>query len=54
MQRYVRGKQLVKLYDYICVGCGKRKKSKAGNKRKAKLRNNGTTPTAAQLFGDEE
>lgn len=32
----------------------KRKKSKAGNKRKAKLRNNGTTPTAAQLFGDEE
>lgn len=32
----------------------KRKKTKAGNKRKAKLRNNGTTPTAAKLFGDEE
>ena len=32
----------------------KRKKSKAGNKRKAKVRNNGTTKTAAQLFGDEE
>jgi len=33
MQRYVRGKQLVKLYDYICVGCGKRKKSKADKKK---------------------
>lgn len=32
----------------------KRKKSKAGNKRKAKVRNQGTTQTAAQLFGDEE
>lgn len=32
----------------------KRKKSKAGNKRKAKLRNQGTTPTPAQLFQDEE
>ena len=32
----------------------KRKQAKAGNKRKAKLRNQGTTPTAAQLFGDEE
>ena len=32
----------------------KRKQSKAGNKRKAKVRNNGTTQTAAQLFGDEE
>ena len=32
----------------------KRKAAKAGNKRKAKLRNQGTTPTAAVLFGDEE
>ena len=32
----------------------KRKNTKAGNKRKAKLRNQGTTPTAAKLFGDEE
>ena len=32
----------------------KRKKTKAGNKRKAKIRNSGTTQTAAQLFGDEE
>ena len=32
----------------------KRKAAKAGNKRKAKLRNQGTTTTAAQLFGDEE
>lgn len=32
----------------------RRKAAKAGNKRKAKLRNNGTTQTAAQLFGDEE
>jgi hypothetical protein len=32
----------------------KRKKSKAGNKRKSQVRNNGTTPTSAQLFGDEE
>ena len=32
----------------------KRKRTKAGNKRKAKIRNTGTTQTAAQLFGDEE
>lgn len=32
----------------------KRKAAKAGNNRKAKVRNNGTTLTAAQLFGDEE
>ena len=32
----------------------KRKKAKAGNKRKAKVRNTGTTLPAAKLFGDEE
>ncbi|MEM7647197.1 MAG: hypothetical protein AAF203_09825 [Pseudomonadota bacterium] len=32
----------------------KRKKSKAGNKRKAQVRNNGTTQTAAELFGDDQ
>jgi hypothetical protein len=31
----------------------KRKAAKAGNKRKAKARNQGTTPTASELFGDE-
>jgi hypothetical protein len=32
----------------------KRKSAKAGAQRKAKVRNNGTTPTAAELFGDED
>ena len=32
----------------------KRKHNKAGSTRKAKVRNNGTTKTAAELFGDEE
>ncbi len=32
----------------------KRKKTKAGNKRKAKIRNQGSTPTQSTLFKDEE
>lgn len=32
----------------------KRKHSKAGSKRKSQVRNNGTTVSAAVLFGDEE
>lgn len=32
----------------------KRKTAKTGNKRKAQLRNKGTTPTPGKLFGDEE
>lgn len=32
----------------------KRKAAKAGNKRKAKARNQGTTPTEQELFGDNE
>ena len=32
----------------------KRKSGKAGNARKAKIRNNGTTVPASVLFGDEE
>lgn len=32
----------------------KRKKSRAGHKRKAQVCNQGTTKTAAQLFGDDE
>ena len=32
----------------------KRKAAKAGNTRKSKIRNNGTTLSAAELFGDEE
>lgn len=31
-----------------------RKKGKAGNTRKAQLRNQGTTKSAAELFGDNE
>ncbi len=32
----------------------KRKSAKAGSTRKSKVRNNGTTPTTTELFGDEE
>ena len=32
----------------------KQKLAKKGNKRKAKLRNQGSTPSAAQLFADEK
>lgn len=32
----------------------KQKRAKKGNKRKAQLRNNGTTRTPAELFGDKE
>lgn len=32
----------------------KRKKSSAGGERKRQARSKGTTPTEAQLFGDEE
>lgn len=32
----------------------KRKTAKIGNKRKAQLRNKGTTPTPQELFGDEK
>ncbi len=32
----------------------KRKSAKAGAQRKAKVRNNGTTQSQAELFGDEE
>ena len=32
----------------------KRKKSKSGAKRKAAIRKEGSTQSAAQLFGDEE
>lgn len=32
----------------------KRKSAKAGSVRKAKVRNQGTTVSASQLFGDEE
>ncbi len=32
----------------------KRKAGKAGNKRKAKIRNQGSTPTASELFGDDQ
>ncbi len=32
----------------------KRKSAKAGSKRKSQVRNNGTTESAATLFGDEE
>lgn len=31
----------------------KRKSNKSGNKRKATVRNQGTTVTEAELFGDE-
>ncbi len=31
-----------------------RKEAKRGKKRKAKIRREGTTQSAAQLFGDEE
>ena len=32
----------------------KRKKTAQGRKRKAAIRNNGTTKSAAELFGDNE